>query len=150
MLQRKDKIAVILLFILLVLSSFAFDLLPGQFNVWYYGKRYNEVRVQNEIMVIPPSWRSKRTSHNFILWYPPERNSTFKGKEIKVDGFSILEERDTYVYADSIRGEQSISITSNYESGEKSVSYFMFLDTDLQKRESLNYQEAKRILATWR
>ncbi|MEO1519034.1 MAG: hypothetical protein AAFV95_28740 [Bacteroidota bacterium] len=107
--EKKQKIFISVIFVGIIL---AFEIVPDKFSIWYFGMRYNEVREMKEIPIIPQNWKCKKTSPNYLFCHPIKEDvsSSYKGKEIEIKYFSIISERDTYMYEDAEKGKQKLSI----------------------------------------
>ena len=147
MTNKKEKVFILFIFIVFI---FFLDILPGTFNVWHYGVRYNNIREANKIPIIPTAWKCKKTSKNYIFCYPNSKEPLHIGKEIETDFFSICSEKDTYSYEDAKKGKQKLSITRYYNSNVKEIGYYTFLGTSQQKKEELDFHSAEIKLSEWK
>ncbi len=147
--KKNSPLFYLAIFIIIVFVS---DLLPGTFNAWYYGIRYNEIRQEKGIQTIPIHWEYKKTSSNYIFWHPSKKksNNYYLGKEIKINFFSICSEKDTYANRDARQGKQQLSITQYYDIDSFEIRYYTFLDSEQPKEETLSRSEARKKLSTWR
>jgi len=125
-------------------------IIPGYFNAWYYGLRYNDDREKAGIPTIPLDWTCKKTSSNYILCHHKDRKFVLhRGKEIEYKWFSICSERDSYLHQDTVKGEQILSFTRYYNDTKVDVSYASFVNTKRANDVQISFDEGEKIMAEW-